>query len=65
MRTNVVLNDQLVSRAFRCSKIKTKKQLIDTALREFVAHHSRKDLKELKGKIHILKDYDYKALRAG
>jgi len=47
VRTNIVLNDGLVKEAFKYSKVKTKKALVETALREFVENHSRPDIREL------------------
>jgi Arc/MetJ family transcription regulator len=63
MRTNIVLSDELMKRAFRFSKARTKKDLIHLALEEFVANHGRADLAELRGKVRFAKGYDYKALR--
>ncbi|MCZ6831609.1 MAG: type II toxin-antitoxin system VapB family antitoxin [Gammaproteobacteria bacterium] len=64
MRTNIVLNDELVKEAQALSHIKTKRELIETALREFVAHRKRLDLRNLKGS-HLLDDsYDYKRTRS-
>ena len=65
MRTNIVLDDALMRQAFRCSGIKTKKQLLAAALKEFVANHSRMDLRELRGGVRFRKGYDHKALREG
>lgn len=65
MRTNIVLNDELVREAQALSHIKTKRELIDQALKEFVAHRKRLNLRELKGLGGIRSDYDYKSLRAG
>ena len=65
MRTNIVLDDELVAEAFRHADVKTKRELVDLALREFVANHKRPDIRELKGKVLIDPDYDYKALREG
>jgi len=65
MRTNIVLDDALVEEAFRHSDAKTKRELVDLALREFVANHKRKDIRDLRGKGLIHSDYDYKALREG
>ncbi len=65
MRTNIVLNDDLVREAQALSHIKTKRELIDQALKEFVAHRKRLNLRELKGLGCIRSDYDYKSLRAG
>lgn len=64
MRTNIVLNDKLMEEAFNFSQsISTKRELIETALKEYVDNRKRKNLKELKGKIKFNDDYDYKAMR--
>ena len=65
MRTNILLDDQLVQEAFRYSKARTKKDLIDEALRTFVEVKKRKDLRDLKGKVRFKEGYDYKTLRKG
>jgi len=65
MRTNIHIDDTLVRKAFRLSKARTKKELVATALAEYVANHGKKDLRELRGKIAFRSDYDYKAMRAG
>ena len=65
MRTNIVLDDSLVKEAFRYVPVKTKRELVDLALRELVASRKRRDLRELFGRGGIRDDYDYKALRAG
>ncbi|WP_083781437.1 type II toxin-antitoxin system VapB family antitoxin [Nitrosococcus watsonii] len=49
--------------AFRCTSVKSKKELVHLALKEFVDHHQRKDLRELPGRAGIRSDYDHKALR--
>lgn len=64
MRSNVVLDEALVHEAMDLSHIKTKRELIDAALREFVAHRKRLDLRDLKGSGGLREDYDYKSLRA-
>lgn len=63
MRTNIVLDDALVAEALRLSGIKSKKDLIDEALRAFIAAKKRKNLLDLQGKIQFAPDYDHKALR--
>jgi len=63
MRTNIVLEDELVKEAFRFSSAKTKKDLIHQALKEFVENHNRANLMELKGKIEFSDGYDHKKLR--
>jgi len=64
MRTNIVLNDELVAEALMYSQtISTKRELIETALREYVNNRKRKNIKELRGKIKFRNDYDYKSMR--
>jgi Arc/MetJ family transcription regulator len=66
MRTNVVLDDQLVEEALRLDAgIRSKRELIDTALREFIQRRRMKDLSKLRGRIAFADNYDYKKLRAG
>lgn len=65
MRTNIVLDDSLVKEAFRYAPVKTKRELVDLALRELVASRKRRDLRELFGRGGIRDDYDYKSTRAG
>jgi Arc/MetJ family transcription regulator len=65
MRTNIVLDDETVKTAFRYSKAKTKKELINEALKELIASRQRLDLRDLRGKIEFRSDYDYKKLRRG
>ena len=65
MRTNVFLDDNLVKEAFKYTRAKTKRELVHQALKEFVEHHRRMDVRELRGKIKIRRGYDYKKLRLG
>jgi Arc/MetJ family transcription regulator len=63
MRTNVVLDGELVREAFRLTGARTKRELIDMALRELVRVRRKKDLMELAGRIRF-RDLDHKGLRA-
>ncbi len=65
MRTNIVLDDKLVEEAFKYVRVKTKRELVDRALRELVEHHGRLDVREIRGKVRIRSNYDYKKLRLG
>ena len=58
MRTNIVLDDELVEEAFRHSDAKTKRELVDRALREFVDNHKRRDIRELRGNTKVLARYN-------
>lgn len=64
VRTNIVLNDELVAEAQALSHIKTKRELIEVALQEFVASRKRMDLRHLKGVNEIQPDYDHKKTRS-
>lgn len=64
VRTNIVLNDELVAEAQALSHIKTKRELIEVALQEFVASRKRMDLRNLRGVNEIQPDYDHKKTRS-
>ena len=51
MRTNVVIDDKLMSRALRSSGCHTKRAAIESGLRLLVQLNSQKQLRSLKGKI--------------
>ena len=51
MRTNIVLDDELVKEGLRLTKVKTKKELVNLALRELVQRRKRKKLLEMEGKV--------------
>jgi Arc/MetJ family transcription regulator len=63
MRTNIVIDENLLEEAFSVSEAKTKKDLIHEALRELVRLRKRKDLTELAGTVEFHKDFDHKKLR--
>jgi Arc/MetJ family transcription regulator len=65
MRTNIVLNEALVTEARALSNIHTKRELIEEALKEFIASRKRLDLRDLRGCQEIHADYDYKQARSG
>ena len=63
MRTNIVIDDELLNEAFSVSNAKTKKDLIHEALKEFIRIKKRKDLTELAGAVKFHKNYNHKKLR--
>jgi Arc/MetJ family transcription regulator len=63
MRTNIVIDDDLLNEAFSVSNARTKKDLIHEALEEFVRLKKQKDLADLAGVIMFHKNYDHKKLR--
>jgi Arc/MetJ family transcription regulator len=64
MRTNIVLDDELVDKAFRVSEAKTKKDLVHEALRELIRIRARRPLTDLAGQLRLARGYDYKRLRS-
>ena len=63
MRTNIEIDDKLMEEAFRLANVKTKKELVHLALKEFIKAKKKKDLLELSGKIQFHEGYDYKSMR--
>ena len=63
MRTNIVLDDDLVQEAFSLTGVRTKRELVRLALEELIRRHRKRDLAELAGKIRLREDFDHKALR--
>jgi len=51
MRTNVAIDDELMSRALRSSGCRTKRSATETALRLLVQVNSQKKLRSLRGRI--------------
>ena len=51
MRTNVVIDDKLMSRALRSSGCRTKRSAVESGLQLLVQVNSQKKLRTLKGKI--------------
>jgi len=58
MRTNVVIDDKLMSLALRSSGCRTKRAAIESGLRLLVQVNSQKKLRSLKGKVAWEGDLD-------
>ena len=52
MRTNIVLDDDLVEQARKLTGIKTKKELIHEALRALIRLRMQSEVRALRGKLH-------------
>ncbi|MBK8897822.1 MAG: type II toxin-antitoxin system VapB family antitoxin [Candidatus Competibacteraceae bacterium] len=65
MRTNIVLNDDLVNEVMRLANVKTKRKAVDIALRRFIASQKQRRILELVGQDLLDPTYDHKAARAG
>ncbi|HVS92664.1 MAG TPA: type II toxin-antitoxin system VapB family antitoxin [Mucilaginibacter sp.] len=53
MRTNIDIDDSLMKKAQKLSNIKTKKAVVENALKLFVAIENQKKILELWGKVEI------------
>lgn len=62
-RTNIVLDKKLIKEASAATGYKTKRALVDYALREVVRHKAQNKLLKLKGKVHW--EGDLRELRKG
>lgn len=51
MRTNVVIDDQLMTRALKSGGYRTKKSAIEAGLSLLVQTNTQRQLKKLKGKV--------------
>ena len=63
MRTNIDIDEEIMKQAFSLSDFKTKKEIVEHALKEFVRNRTRKNLADLRGKITFADGYDYKVTR--
>ena len=62
-RTNIVLDNQLVEEGMKLTGLKTKRNLVDHALRELLRHEKQTKILELRGKIEW--DGNLDEMRAG
>jgi Holliday junction resolvase RusA-like endonuclease len=63
MNSSVIVDDSLINEAQIISKINSKTELMEIALKEFIENQKRKKMLELKGKIEFFDNYDYKNMR--
>ncbi|WP_303850830.1 type II toxin-antitoxin system VapB family antitoxin [Seleniivibrio woodruffii] len=63
MATNLAIDDALLKEAQKISGIKTKKDTVNTALKEFILRKKQEEILELFGSVDYDSDYDYKKLR--
>jgi Arc/MetJ family transcription regulator len=51
MRTNIELDDALVQQAIKLSKLKTKKEVVHEALKNYIVSMKKKELLSLRGRV--------------
>ena len=64
MATNLAINDKLLLEALEISGLKTKKDTVNLALKEFVDRHKQLEIINIFGKMDPDPDYDYKKGRS-
>jgi Arc/MetJ family transcription regulator len=63
MRTNIEISDETMKKALLVSGFKTKREVVEQALKEFIYSRSRKNLADIRGTIQFSDGYDYKTTR--
>lgn len=63
MRTNIVIDDELLAEAMACTGLTTKKAVIDEALHTLVRLRRQADIRKLRGQLHW--EGDLSTSRAG
>ena len=63
MATNLAIDDKLLILAQGIAGIKTKKDTVNLALKEFIQRRKQEEIIDIFGKIDFEEDYDYKQMR--
>jgi Arc/MetJ family transcription regulator len=63
MRTNIVIDDQLMAEAMRVSGCKTKKEAVEQALRLLVRRSQQQEIRNLRGRVRW--EGDLEEMRGG
>ncbi|MFH1050064.1 MAG: type II toxin-antitoxin system VapB family antitoxin [bacterium] len=63
MRTYINIEENIIREAQTISNIKNKRELFLIALKEFINSRKALNIRDLKGKIEFLDNYNYKAMR--
>lgn len=64
MASNLAIDDKLLHEALEISGLKTKKDTVNLALKEFVDRHNQLQILNIFGKMDPDPDYDYKKGRS-
>jgi Arc/MetJ family transcription regulator len=63
MATNLNIDTSLLELAYRLSGLKTKRETVNSALKEYITHHRQKEMLKYFGKIDFDGTYNYKRER--
>lgn len=58
MRTNIVIDDDLLDDAIKLTGAKTKKEVVELGLRTLVALKKQENIRKFRGKLHRADDLD-------
>jgi Arc/MetJ family transcription regulator len=58
MRTNIVIDDQLMSQALQLSGLTTKKEAVEAGLRLLIAMKKQESIRQFRGKLNWVGDLD-------
>lgn len=58
MRTNIVIDDDLMKAALRATGLRTKREVVELALRTLVRLARQQEIRRLRGKLHWQGDLD-------
>ncbi len=59
-----MIDDALMKEALTLSGMKTKRDIVNKALEEFIRNLKKRDLREIRGKVRFAAGYDYKKMRS-
>lgn len=61
MRTNILINDELMAAAMQAAGVKSKKETVELALQTLVRLHKQQSIRDFKGKLQW--DGDLESMR--
>ena len=63
MPTNLAIDESLLDEARKVGNFRTKKETVNSALREFIERRKQLEILQLRGSISYRSDYDHRKLR--
>ncbi|MGI5090326.1 type II toxin-antitoxin system VapB family antitoxin [Treponema sp. OMZ 305] len=64
MATNLAISETLLETAYKIGGYHSKKETVNTALKEFIQRRQSEELIQMFGQIEYDSDYDYKKMRS-
>jgi Arc/MetJ family transcription regulator len=65
MSTNLALDDNLLNQAMKIGHVRTKRETVTIALKEFIERRRQRRILDIQGKIEFRDDWDHKKDRRG